>query len=469
VKARCRSWVATSLGLALLLLPALALAAQEGGSDTGAFQRALARGPVVALGACFVFGLATALTPCVYPMIVITVSVFGAKEAKSRLQGTLLSATFVLGIVCLFTPLGVIAALTHRGFSAYLGNLWVVSVISLVFLVLAASLFGAFELALPSSLQNRLSSVGGAGYGGAFVLGLVCSLVAAPCVGPFLLGLLGWISTTGNIAMGAAAMAAYGVGLGTLFFLVGAFAVNLPKAGAWMMGIKWIGGVALAYMAFAYVRDALPHATLRKLAHPDTWYGAVGAVLSLVGLGLGVVHVLAERRKSPIARLSKPAKLASIVPAVLGALVLVTWWQTPKSSMIAVAQATTATANGDAAGGPPELRWETSEAAAVARATTEHKPLLVDFGAEWCGACKELERETFPDARVRTEGARFVALQVDATNDDDAEVQRVLKKYGVDPGFLPIVVLLDSTGKEALRFVGFVAPDKMAASLRSVH
>src|SRR5215471_3472906 len=284
------------LGIAIAVWPLVALAG-EGGSDTNAFARALAQGTIVALGASYVFGLATSLTPCVYPMIAITVSVFGAKEAKSRLQGMLLSLTFVLGIVSLFAPMGVVSALTGKGFGAALGNPWIVALIAIVFLSLAASLFGAFELALPQGLNNRLSTVGGTGYRGAFLLGLVCGLVAAPCVGPFLFGLLGWIATTRNVALGSAAMAFYGLGLGTLFFVVGTFAVNLPKAGAWMMGIKWIGGVCLAYMALAYIRDALPRSTVHMLANPSTLYGTVGLVLLAVGLTLAGVHIAAERRR----------------------------------------------------------------------------------------------------------------------------------------------------------------------------
>jgi thiol:disulfide interchange protein DsbD len=378
-------------------------------------------------------------------MLAITVSVFGAKEAKSRWQGALLSLVFVLGIVCLFTPMGVVSAMTGKGFGAALGNPWIVGGIALVFMTLATSLFGAFELALPASLNNRLSNVGGSGYRGAFLLGLVCGLVAAPCVGPFLFGLLGWIATTRNVALGSGAMALYGLGLGTLFFLVGTFAVNLPKAGAWMMGVKWVGGVCLAYMAFGYIRDALPKETVHKLVAPGAVYGAVAVTVLAVGVVLGGIHVAAERRKSPIARLSRPMKLASIVPAIAGLFMVLTWYQLP-----------------------PELHWETSESIALARATEEHKPVLIDFGASWCGACKELDEKTFPDPKVQKEGARFVALHIDASDDDNAAVAKVREKYHATEG-LPVVVFLDSHGQEAKRFTEYVAPDCFASALATVQ
>jgi len=455
VKAR-RRLISSLVGLALVLWPVLALA-DDGGSDTGAFQRYLAQGTFIALGASYVFGLATSLTPCVYPMIAITVSVFGAKEAKSRWQGALLSLTFVMGIVCLFTPMGVASAMTGKGFGSALGNPWIVGAIAVVFLTLAASLFGAFELALPASLNNRLSSVGGAGYRGAFLLGLVCGLVAAPCVGPFLFGLLGWIATTRNVALGSAAMALYGLGLGTLFFVVGTFAVNLPKAGAWMMGVKWVGGVCLAYMALAYVRDALPKDLLHKVAHADLVYGVIGMVVLGAGLALGGTHVAAERRKSPIARLSKPTKLASIVPAIAGLFMVISWYQASSAS----ASATTASQ-------AAALQWETSEPVAIAKATEQHKPVLIDIGATWCGACKELDEKTFPDPLVRAAGQRFVALHVDASDDDDPAVAKVREKYHLTAA-LPVVLLLDSRGQEAKRFTEFVPPDRFAEALATVQ
>jgi thiol:disulfide interchange protein DsbD len=437
--------LASVVALLLMLWPMIALAGDDCASDTGAFQRYLAKGAFITLGASYVFGLATSLTPCVYPMIAITVSVFGAKEAQSRAQGALLSLTFVLGIVALFTPMGVISAMTGKGFGSALGNPWVVAGIAIVFVALAASLFGAFEIALPAGLNQRLSSVGGTGYRGAFLLGLVCGLVAAPCVGPFLFGLLGWIATTKNVALGSAAMAFYGLGLGTLFFVVGTFAVSLPKAGAWMMGIKWIGGVCLAYMALAYIRDALPKDVVHKLAHPTAGYGIAAAVVLLAGLVLGAIHIAAERRKSPIAHLSKPTKVASIVPAIAGLFMVITWYELP-----------------------PELHWETNEPVAVHKAAAEHRPMIVDFGASWCGACKELDEKTFPDPKVQKEGSRFVALHVDATNDDDPAIAKVREKYHATEG-LPVVVFLDSSGQEQRRFTEFVGPDCFASALATVQ
>ena len=259
------------------------------------------------------------------------------------------------------------------------------------------------------------------------------------------MGLLAWIATTRNVALGSAAMALYGLGLGTLFFVVGTFAVSLPKAGAWMMGVKWVGGVCLAYMALAYVRDSLPKDSVHKLAQPGPAYGAVAAVVLLVGLVLGGTHVAAERRRSPIARVSKPTKLASIVPAIAGLFMVMTWYELP-----------------------PALTWETSESVALARANSEHKPVLIDFGASWCGACKELDEKTFPDPKVQKEGARFVALHIDATDDDDADVAQVRRKYHATEG-LPVVVFLDSHGQEAKRFTEFVAPDCFATALSTVQ
>ena len=171
---------------AVLVAPVAALADNGGPAAADKFSAALAgSGPIVAAGIAFASGLATSATPCVWPMIGITVSVFGAQQAKSRAQGAALSAAFVLGMAVLFTVLGVGAAKSGALFGSLLSNKLVVGFIAAVLLGLAASMFGAYELALPvQPEQSPRDSVGGIGYGGAFTLGLVTSLIAAPCTGP---------------------------------------------------------------------------------------------------------------------------------------------------------------------------------------------------------------------------------------------------------------------------------------------
>ncbi|MBX3216318.1 MAG: thioredoxin family protein [Labilithrix sp.] len=438
--------------MTLLFVPAMAWAANcadgGGGSDTGRFQQILEEhGAVVAVLMSFGFGVIASLTPCVYPMVPITVSIFGATEAKSRLRGAALSGAFVLGIAALFTPMGVVSALSGKLMGSALSNQWVSLGLAALFLALAASMFGAFELALPSGLTNKLSTVGGVGFKGAFIMGLVMGLVAAPCTGPFLTGMVTVIATTKNVALGSAALFSFAMGLGVIFFVAGAFAVNLPKGGAWMMGIKWVSGVGLAYMSFSYLRDKFE--PIRNLVdHPGYTFGAIAGGVLLVGLVLGVIHMVAERRRSPIAHLSKPMKLASILPAVAGAAMLFSWVGLNHS------------VDPDA----PEIVWLTNEDAALAKANAEGKPVLIDFGAEWCAACKKLEHQTFPDPNVRSEAQRFVSLRVDATDDEDEQVIKLKDKYKVVG--LPTVIMLDKSGKEVVRFNDFVKPDQFYAAMK---
>lgn len=431
----------------VLFHPALAFAQEVAGSNTQGFGQAASKGTLVALATSFGAGVAASLTPCVFPMVPITVAIFGATEASSRARGAMLSATFVLGIACLFTPLGIAFAVSGKLLGSTLSNPYVVVGIATLFLALASSMFGAFEIALPASVNNRLSTVGGIGFRGAFVLGLVMGLIAAPCTGPFLTGMVVWLATTKNMVLGASAMFLFAIGLGLPFFIAGAFSVSLPKGGAWMLGIKWGSGVALAYMALAYLRDGFP--ALAGIIQPTMTFVLVAGAIMITGLVLGGIHIAAERRKSPIAHLSKPMKLASIVPAVVGTFMVFSW--------------TPATAKGDG----PEIAWQPKEEAALVQAKEAKKPVLIDFGATWCKACKELDEHTWPDGRVKAEAARFVPVKIDATDEDDPEVKRVTAKYKVVG--LPTVVLLDADGKEKVRFTEFVPPEKMAQAIKSVN
>ena len=458
------AWVASLAVLlavfaVVLLLPGVAHADAGSGSDTGTFARYASRGPFLAMGISFAIGVVSALTPCVFPMIPITVSIFGATGSSSRGRGAALSGTFVLGIAALFTPLGVVSALSGKLLGSALSNHYVVIGLAILFGTLASSMFGAFEMTLPANLNNKLSTVGGVGFKGAFVLGLVMGLIAAPCTGPFMTGLVAYIATTHDVALGSLSMFSFALGLGVLFFVAGTFAVSLPKGGAWMLGIKWASGVVLAYMALAYLRDGFP-AIHQAVATPSVTVGAIAGVLLVIGLSLGIVHVLAERRRSPIAHLSKPMKLASILPAVVGAFLFLTWRDAHE------ADTSVAMAAAGAGGDSHPIAWKNKEDTVIAEATQTKKPVIIDFGATWCAACKELDARTWPDPRVQEAAGRFVGLKIDATDDDDPEVKRLEAKYKVLG--LPTVVVLGSDGSEKLRYNEFVPPEQLAAAVKDV-
>jgi thioredoxin:protein disulfide reductase len=447
---KSRAPITLAIFVALMLLPSLAWA---DGSETGTFTKYAEKGFAIAAAVSFGAGFLASLTPCVFPMVPITVSIFGATDS-SRGRGMALSATFVLGIAALFTPLGVVSALTGTLMGAALANKFVVVAIALLFGALASSMFGAFEITLPGNLNNKLSTVGGVGFKGAFILGLVMGLIAAPCTGPFLTGMVTWIATTKDTTVGAVSMFCFALGLGVPFFVAGGLAVSLPKGGAWMLGIKWASGVVLAYMALSYLRDAFPF--VKSLTSGSGTYGGAAAVVLAAGVVLGTIHILAERRKSPIAHLSKPMKLASILPAVAGAFMFLSWVNAPKGHVISEAEAAI-----------PQIQWATDEEKARAQALTDKKPVIVDFGAEWCAACKELEHNTWPDGKVKQQASRFVTIKVDATDDDAPETKRLQKKYNVVG--LPTVLVLDSTGKERARFNEYVPPEKFAAAIASIQ
>ena len=404
-----------------------------------AFTEALAKGPLYAALAALAGGFVVSLTPCVYPMVAVTVSVFGAREAKSRWEGAALSAAFVLGIVAMFVPLGVAAGLSGSIFGSVLQNRWVVVGMALLFLVLAASLFGAFELALPGALTNRLATLGGIGYKGAFFLGLACGLIASPCTGPVLTGILAWIAKTKSAGLGALAMGAFSLGLGVPFFVVGTFAVQLPKSGRWMVHVKSLLGIVLVVVALYFLSSVFP--ALSAVVHPGTSLWVAASIAVVVGVLLGAVHREFSDPDVGV-KIGKGAGI-TLVSAGLFALVL------------GVAKPAEA------------LSWQQGNIdAARERALRESRPMIVDFTAAWCGACKELDKLTFSTAPVGAELGRFVAVRVDATNDEDPKVGAALQRFGVRG--LPTVVVFDSRGKEALRFTDFVPPEQFLNGIKAV-
>jgi len=418
-------------------LPALARADASGGVAQS-FKRALEGGDTFTpLLMSFAAGVATSLTPCVYPMIAITVSVFGARKATSRGQAAGLSTAFVLGMTTLFTTLGVVAALSGGIFGDELGSPLVAGALALMFGAMALSMFGAFELALPYQWTTWLGDRGGIGYRGAFVLGMASSIIAAPCVGPVLGLLLPWIGTTGNVAFGALCMVAYSFGMGLLFWVVGTFAVGLPKSGRWMEWVKSAFGLVMLGSALYFLRAWLPgYARIEQ----STTHLAVGVGLLVLGLLLGAVHL--SFSTEGVARLRKGAGIAL---ASLGIVITVGYLEAR----------------------PAHAAWQHDLASARASAIASGSPLLIDFGASWCQACGELERHTFSDPRVVEASQRFVKVKVDLSPGQDvAQGTKWLQGYGARG--LPLVVLHDSKGREQARITEFVEADRMLELLRAV-
>jgi len=423
-------------------LPDLLAAGPTGASSDLGLGGLLAEGSLLAFGAAFAGGVLTSLTPCVYPLIPTTVSIFGARSATSRRQAMALSALYVLGIATTYSALGAGAALTGRAFGSVMQNPWAIGFVALVLAAMAASMFGAFDVALPAALQARLSGVGGAGRAGSFAMGLVSGIIAAPCTGPVLAAALAFVAARGSVAFGLGIMFTYALGMGLLFFVIGAFSVSLPKSGAWMEVVKSLFGVALLAAAGVFLQGAFP--ALRPLFSAARWAGLAAAGAAGLGVLLGALHASFAGR--PFERLLKAAGVALAVGGVVYA-----------AGAAGSRERTRAAAS---------FAWVHSYDQAIALARAERRPVIIDFWADWCTACKELDRIAWSDPRVREAASAFVAVKLDGTDASDAFTDQAAR-FGVVG--MPTVVFLDAKGREVPeRVTGAVPAGEMLERLRAV-
>ena len=444
--------LALVVGLALLYLP-YALSQGVGPSADLSSRLGLSAGVSAGTFAIlFVAGILTSLTPCVYPLIPITVSVFGARQSQKRARSVLLSATYVSGIAAMYSTLGVAAALSGRAFGSFMSSPIVIGILAIFLLSLAASMFGAFELALPSGLQQKLTSVKGAGFPSAFGMGLVAGLVAAPCTGPVLAGVLAFVATKGSAVLGFWMLFTYAMGLGVLFFVLGATSLSLPRSGAWMETVKSVLGIVLLAAAAALILPLLPRA--HELPLGEKQVAIIAGVIAFAAVLIGALTLSFHSETR-----DKILKSAGLLLLLLGISLRFGWLGVPKHE------------------GLRPIAWLHDEKVAVKQSLETGKPLLIDFGAEWCAACKELDAHTWIDPTVADEvTAHFVALKIDATDDND-ETEALEKKYAV-PG-LPTVLMLackDPSPKECAvpqdgpgRVTGFLEPPQMLERLRMLE
>jgi thiol:disulfide interchange protein DsbD len=440
----------------IAILPELAHAADPapppdcGDAGASAFDSYRQRGWIWAFLAAFGFGFLTSLTPCVYPMIPIVLGVFGARgESVSRGKAMLLATFYVIGMGVTYASIGVIFALVGGQFGSLLADWRVVAPIVVIYMLMAASMFGAFELNLPTSWQNALNRVGGAGYGGAFAMGLVGGFTAAPCTGPFLVGMLGFVAKTGNAAVGAPLLFTYALGMGVLFWVLAATAAALPKSGRWMEWVKSIGGIALLAAAIYFLRPVVP--ALKKLGSAELWFLAASLAVTVAGLALGAIHL--SFHEGPAVKARKAVAVALTVVGISGAI---GWLMTPDRHLPWIQRDDAAVAELQAAEGiePAAARddgedWlHTAEAVAFAKAKKEGKGVMIDFSADWCAPCAELEI-TFAEEEVY--GAlteHFVHLKVDVSKGTDAD-DEWQERYAAET--LPAVVFLGANAAEVGR------------------
>ena len=411
--------------------------------DEGSLARALSGGQVwLAFLLVFAGGILTSLTPCVYPLIPITVSIFGANESAGLFKSFLLSVVYVIGIVVMYSILGVAVASTGAVFGQIMANPWVVGFISLILVTLGLSMFGVFEIRLPYAVQNRLNTVGGTGFAGAFAMGTVAGVIAAPCTGPALAVVLTYIATTGSLFLGFWLMFTYALGMGLLFIGIGTFSgllSALPRSGGWMYVLENIFGIAIITMALYFLKDVFPLLQI-ILENSLRAFGIAGGLV-LVGLWLGKL----TQRFSGIPARVKFQKACGLLLAVLGAYMFVGGIQQPAG---------------------PQLDWVYDEAEGFEIAKQENKLVMLDFYAAWCAACKELDHLTYADPAVAARLADYVNVKLDFTRTSET-TKALTEKYQI-PG-LPVVIFLDADETVLKRFTGFVDAEEMLGILDEIE
>jgi thiol:disulfide interchange protein DsbD len=333
------------------------------------------RGWFFAFFVVFIGGLALNLTPCVYPMIAITVSYFGGQGSnRSTGRAFVSSLIYCLGIVLTYSALGLVAALTGSLFGSALQSPVVLIGIAVLLVALALSMFGLYELQPPQFLMQKATGLSSkAGYVGVFFLGAVIGVIAAPCLAPFVVALLAFVGQSGKPVLGWWLFFVFGCGLGLPYVILGTYSgalARLPKSGTWMVWVKRVLGVILIGVAIWFVSPLIGSTTA-----------------------------------SPI-------------------------------------------------------NWQPYSPAAVANAA---KPVLIDFAADWCIPCKEMDKRTFTDPRVIERSKQFLLLKADVTRTGSPEVERLMKDFQILG--VPTTIFLDKDGHEhtELRQVGFVPADEFAA------
>ena len=387
-------------------------------------------GLLLTLGAVLLLGLGLNLTPCVYPLISVTIAYFGG-QARSRSRTTWLASLYVVGIAASFSALGLAAALSGGIFGAALQQPVVVLFIVALMVGLSLSSFGVYQLQPPAALMRWAGGSVGGGAAGALFMGLTMGVVAAPCVGPIVVGLLVFVGSRQDPGLGFLLFffLALGMGLPYIVLAVAAGSLkSLPRSGEWLAWTEHLFGCILLCLGAYYLAPLLP---------PPAKYWLLPGAVAATGVYLGFIDRAGHRLRG------FPALKIAVGVCMLATAV---WLIRP----VGTAQA---------------IMWEpVQEWTAGARAG--ERPVLLEFGAEWCIPCREMETTTYAHPDVVREADRFRMVKADIT-EETAATSALTQAYGVKG--VPTTILFSPSGGEHQRFVGYVGPDEMLAAMRGVH
>ncbi|MBV5330730.1 MAG: thioredoxin family protein [Chlorobium sp.] len=382
--------------------------------------------------------MALNLTPCVYPLIPITVSYFGGQATKGGAgRGKLVvhGLCYMLGLALTNSLLGVVASLTGGLMGAMLQNPIVLLVVAGVLVFFATSLFGLWEMRLPSGL-TQAAAKSYTGYFGTLFMGATLGVIAAPCIGPFVLGLLTWVASMGSPWIGFLVFFTLSLGLGLPLFFLAMFSgqlEKLPRSGGWMIWVRKLMGWVLVGMAAHFIRPLLP--------------GQVGIILlALVSISAGLHLGWIDKNKANFRAFPLLKSGAGIVALVLATFLI-----------------TTMAMRG------PGVTWKPYVEDTLKEAQSLKRPVIIDFYATWCTPCRELEEVTFhqPDV-ARLAEKNFTMVKVDVTKGGNPYYEELLRKYSVKG--VPTIIFLDADGKERtdLRLVDFLPADKFLNRIRDI-
>lgn len=438
--------------------PVVAAETESGNDIQGLIDKYGFWGYFIALGLAFVTGLLLSFSPCTYPMIPITVSIFAGQQ-RSIGRGFIMSLFYVGSMAVVYGIMGLIVSLVGGVFGAWLASPGVVIGIVVVFVIFALSMFGLYELQVPAGLRNKLGrQAGGGGIGGAVLLGIVAALVVSPCVGPFVAGILLYIATAGSPVVGFLVLFVFAIGLGTLYIVIGTFSssiASLPGSGGWMEQVKKFFGFVLLLMGVYF---------LRTLVSPEVTAMATAVIL----LALGIFGGGVDRLSPESGFFLRTKKFVGVIALVIGiylmggTLIQSGFILPPASEWLPVA---------GVEGGKQEkslIKWNDDLESALEMAKSSGKPVLIDTWATWCINCKVLEKKTFNNASVAQEAERFVAIKVQLETADTPIAKDFMARFGLKHYSLPTTVLLDSSGNVRRVLQGVVEPNDMINELRKI-